>query len=527
MNSAQSVTATFTASVSQGSGAWPPPVQLSTATSCVTTAISAPAGSTTYNVGPGKTYTSLTSVPWLSLKAGDVVNIYYQPTPYATIIAMTVTATAAAPVIINGVTDANCNRPILTGANAVVASDAVASNYWGQSPGAYLVGLGLINFAWAPNGPYPYPIASYINIQNLEITGTATGQHYTNASGASASWSASYGIYAVMFSHVNIENCLIHGNDGGVFFNSQDAPRTSSYVTLRGNTIYGNGRVGSYLEHNIYGQGYRTLYEGNWLGAEMDGAIGSTLKDRSSGTVIRNNYIVASQRAIDLVDSETDPTVIDDALYNYAWVYGNVIVDDFAVPGQGSGDLIHWGGDSTIYANYRVGTLYFYFNTVIVQNITSTSTQVGLFDMPLSSETVEAHSNVFYFENNAATYWPISLGICCGTINFDDANWVSTGYVTQNSNNGTGLVFHQNGTLLTGTSPLLNTNFTLSSSSGSPVIGRGVLAPTSVPSSAVNLANLQPSAQYGTTASTQTSAGGNPSIVARGTVTDLGAYAAQ
>jgi hypothetical protein len=484
--------------------------------------MTARSGSTTYNVGPGQSYTSLTSVPWLSLKPGDVVNVYYQPTPYATVVVMTVVGTAALPVTINGVTDANCNRPILSGNNAVVAADAIASNYFGQSPGSYLVGQGLINFAWAPNSPYPYPVPSYITMQNLEITGAVTGNHYGNGSGASAAWSGSYGIYAVMFSNVTIQNCLIHGNDGGVFFNSQDAPRTSSYVTLRNNIIYGNGMVGSYLYHNIYGQGYRTLYEGNWLGSEMTGAAGSTLKDRSSGTVIRDNYIVASARAIDLVDSETDPTVLDDPLYNYAWIYSNVIVDDFALP-QNSSDLIHWGGDSGTTANYHLGTLYFYFNTVVVRNITDSSTEVGIFDMPVAAETVEARSNIFYFYNNAATYWPISLGLCCGTVNLDDTNWITSGYAVQNSNNTGGtVVFHQNGTLLQGTNAGLNANFTIAA--GSPVIGQGALAPTTVPSSAATLQNLQPSAQYGNTSSTVTSPAGNPSVISRSSVTDLGAF---
>ena len=35
----------------------------------------------TYNIGPGKKYADLTSFPWLNLKAGDVVNIYYSPKP--------------------------------------------------------------------------------------------------------------------------------------------------------------------------------------------------------------------------------------------------------------------------------------------------------------------------------------------------------------------------------------------------------------------------------------------------------------
>ena len=506
-------------------GTWPPPVRLTASPgSCTTSAMRAPAGSTTYDVGPGQKYTTLTGVPWLSLKPGDVVNVNYQPTPYATIIVMTTVGTAALPVTINGVTDADCNRPVLSGKNAVVAADAVAANYFGESPGSYMVGNGLINFAW-PSHVYPYQAPSYITIQNLEITGAAAGNRYTSAGGASSAWSGSYGIYAVMFSNTTIQNCLIHGNDGGVFFNSQDALRTSSYVTLRDNIIYGNGVVGSYLYHNIYGQGYRTLYEGNWLGSEKAGADGSTLKDRSSGTVIRDNYIVASARAIDLVDSETDPTVINDPLYNYAWIYSNVIVDDFSLP-QNSGDLIHWGGDSGTTANYHQGTLYFYFNTLVIRNITNNGTEVGIFDMSLPADKVEAHSNIFDFSNNAAAYWPVSLGVCCGTINFDDTNWITSGYSAQNSNRTGGtVVFRQNGTLLQGTNPGLNGNFTIAA--GSPVIGHGALAPALVPSSTATLQNLQPTAQYGNPNSTVTSPAGTPSIISRGSVTDLGALESQ
>lgn len=514
-------------STALGTGSWPPPVQLTTNSSCVTQPLTAPAGSTTYNVGPGQAYADLGAMPWLSLKPGDVVNIYYRAQPYATIIAITAVGTPSAPIVINGVTDASCNRPVITGANATIAADALSSGYWTNSPGSYILGAGLMNFTWAQGTqPSPQTLPSYITIQNLTLTGAKTGNTYTNTAGASASWSGSAGIYAVAFSHVTIQNCLIYGNDSGVFFNSQDAPRTSSYVTLRGNIIYGNGMAGSDRAHNIYGQGYRTLYEGNWLGQEAPGAGGSTLKDRSSGTVIRYNYIVATARAIDLVDSEADPTVINDPLYNYAWVYGNIIVDDFSLPDGGSADPIHWGGDSGNSGNYRVGTLYAYFNTILVSNVGSTVSQanpeLALFDMPLASETVEARSNVMQFTNDVG-YWPMALGFCCGTINLDDTNWITTGTVDQEQstlNQGT-LVVNHNGTVLSGTDPLLSASFLPQPTS--PLLGRGVLAPTSVPAADVNLRNLQPTAEYGNRSSTSTNSSGNPSIVPRTSTSTLGA----
>ena len=165
-----------------GTGSWPPPVQLSTSTSCVTGALTAAAGAVTYNVGPGQTYADMGSVPWLSLKAGDVVNIFYRPQPYTTIVAITAIGTASAPIVINGVTDASCNRPVISGQNATIAADALASGYWTGNPGAYLLGDGLLNFSWAPGvAPSPATEPAYIIIQNLELTGAITPLPITGA----------------------------------------------------------------------------------------------------------------------------------------------------------------------------------------------------------------------------------------------------------------------------------------------------------------------------------------------------------
>src|ERR1019366_6001213 len=184
-----------------------------------------------------------------------------------------------------------------------------------------------------------------ITIQYVEVTGGNSSNSYTNHSGAVVNWGDTYGVYGVAVNNLTLQYDTITGNGGGVFINSQDAQRTSYYVTLRGNDIYANGVAGSFLLHNIYVQGYRSLYEGNYIGQVISTSQGSSLKDRSSGTVIRNNYIESSARAIDLVDTETSPVLLADPLYNYAWIYGNVIIDDFSTPVPSS-DLIHWGGDS-------------------------------------------------------------------------------------------------------------------------------------------------------------------------------------
>jgi hypothetical protein len=495
---------------------WPPAVT-PTPVSCVSAALTG--SHATYNVGPGQTYTSLTAVPWMSLAPGDVVNIYYQPTPYATKIGLQAVGTAAQPIIINGVTDASGHRPIITGANAVESTDSIADGFWATSAGSVVEPEGVIVFVWGPTQAYA-TLQSYITIQNVEVTGGQGANTYTNHSGQVVNYdtTGAYGIYGVAVQYLTIQYDTITGNDGGVFINSQDAARTSSYVTLRGNDIYGDGMSGNQLVHNIYVQGVRSLYEGNYIGNQIVGAEGSSLKDRSSGPVIRNNYIVASARAIDLVDTEDSPVVLADPLYNYGWVYGNVIVDNCAL-GICSTDLIHWGGDSqgdqASSPNYHNGPLYVYDNTIVVETSPATFTRFGIFDMPSNQQSIEAADNIIWFTNNAANDI-LELGICCGTINLVDTNWISSGY-SASQETGEAVTLNQQGTTLTGTSPSLNADFTLSANSGSPAIGVGVLYPTSVPNAAATVTTLQPTGEYADTVI---------GIVARPNVKDLGAYAA-
>jgi hypothetical protein len=473
----------------------------------------------TYNVGPGKPYTSLTNVPWLSLVPGDVVNIFYQSTPYATKIGIQAVGTAAQPIVINGVTDANCNRPIITGANAATTIDSIAAGFWAGTAGSIVEPEGVIVFLWGPTEAYATR-QSYVTIQNLEVTGGKGTNTFTNHSGQVVHYdtSGAYAIYGVAVDHVTIQYDTIDANDGGVFFNTQDDQRYSSYVTLRGNDIFNNGLSGSFLVHNIYVQGVRSLYEGNYINALIPSAQGSSLKDRSSGPVIRNNYIVASARAIDLVDPEGGDIVQADPLYNYGWVYGNVIVDNCAL-GICSTDLIHWGGDSqgdqASSANYHNGPLFFYYNTVIVENDPDVYTRFGIFDMPSNQQSVDAAGNIIWFNLTAAND-TFELGICCGIINLVDSNWISSGWVGSGEGSNT-VTVNQQGVLLTGTNPLLNADFTPSATSGSQVVGEATAYPTSVPNSAASVPNLQVVDQYADT---------TIGIVPRPNVSDLGAYAA-
>ncbi|HTP39034.1 MAG TPA: putative Ig domain-containing protein [Steroidobacteraceae bacterium] len=400
----------------------------------------------TYNVGPGQTYTELTNVPWLSLVAGDVVNIYYRATPYKTWIGLKAQGTAAKPVVINGVTDASCNRPVIDGSTgAVYAADRATSgfdNQYTQGPNDFYIYWG--NGGWA-NKP------KFITIQNLTLTGGSTG------------------IYAVTVEDLLVQNCEITANNGwGIFVNTKnDDPNgeeTSYRVTIRGNRIYGNGVSGSYLYHNLYIQSDGALYEGNYIGKLIPGAQGSSLKDRSAGTVIRYNYIVAAARALDLVETEGGHGTVDaDPLYPDAWVYGNVIVNDSTLPGVSSGALIHWGYDNTP-SEARTGTLHFYDNTLysnVSGNVLFDQQSDGNVD---PDNTVDAQNNILWQSGSGK----LLMGKTHGLVNFIGTNWITSGWA--NGKTGNTETVNITGTLLQGTSPGLDADFR--PTTGSPVIGQ-------------------------------------------------------
>lgn len=378
-----------------------PPAAVAGPTRCQTAALKG--SRRTIDVGPGREHADLTSVPWLSLGPGDVVNIYPREAPYATKFALRARGSADEPVIVNGVTDAKCQRPTITGAGAVTAADAVAERYFDTPGGEVVERLGTIVIFRGADDAYGHKPA-HLRIQNLKITGASSSQRFVARNNKVLTYSkGAAGIYAVVADHLTVENCEITRNDNGVFVNTKNegVAETSAFVTLRFNHLYNNGVPGSYYEHNVYLQGLRPLVEGNYIGQLVPGAQGSSLKDRGSGSVVRYNHIVAAARALDLVEAEGGiATMTSDPLYPHAWVYGNLIVDDWDNPGVSSSALIHWGGDNTP-RNFRTGTLYFYQNTVLSRLAKNQFWHLTVFDLPGTQQRVEAWSNLFAHYRNA------------------------------------------------------------------------------------------------------------------------------
>lgn len=406
----------------------------------VTTALT---GTRTFDVGPDKTYTEVNAVPWATLVAGDVVNIYHRPTPYVCKFGLAAQGEASAPVIINGVTDASGNRPILDGEGATVSPGSMpgtADNIWAAGD----EGFGLITVKRRPSRSTSEN-PRWITIQNLEIKGARADATYTNSLSQVVAYAFSAGIWVQPSTDITIRNCVIHDNSQGIFTMSKPGGMGESCQRVRVlyNRIYGNGAVGSGYEHGCYIQGYDALIEGNYIGRNRDGAGGSAYKSRVGKEIIRYNWIESGARMIDMVHPEFIDAFTLYPDFGIDFVYGNVLVNDERLgdnPANLTGNAwrpIHfgadgipdnhggeWDGAGSAPHNHRK-KLYFFSNTYYHR---SNYNQADQFFLQLSwPETIcEAWGNVIVFRGSIAR---LNLLYLAGTLNLRGTN-VLIGYTT-------------------------------------------------------------------------------------------------
>ncbi len=379
----------------------------------------------TYDVGPGRAYAEPDTVPWARLTAGDVVNIYYRPTPYRWKLCLRGSGTAAQPIVVNGVTDASGHRPSFDFAGARTASGCnlgggddvfnVGSQWSLEDYAGIMIKPGV-------NDAYGYK-PKWIQIKNLELIGAAPGRSFVNLAGATVPYMDSpAAIWIQPSADILLENNVIHDHGFGVFSMSKDATllQACERLVVRANRIFGNGVVGSYLEHNLYIQSTNPLIEGNYFGLTRAGSEGSTYKSRSSGEIFRYNYVEASARAIDWVYAEDQtPGIATQADYGVDYAYGNVIVNDCAL-GNCAANPIHYGGDNlgeqentatqfVPSTPYR-GHLYFYNNTVVNHVDAGDTWRTAVFDLSLRDTTVDAWNNVFAFSGTSNFSWVEGAG---------------------------------------------------------------------------------------------------------------------
>ncbi len=415
-----------------------------------------------YPIGPNQKYKNISDIDWDNLKAGDTVRIFYRPNPYREKIVIRSSGTKEHPLIICGVAGENGEKPILDGDNAINdVDDALA--YGSYDP---MQGLAMIMIY---NNDYTTKDSNII-IDGLHIKNAKKGFFYKRVDGSIASYedgAACIRIQAgdnIIIRNNELENC---GN--GIFSMSQgyNEAHLTRDILIENNYLHGHGQVGSYLEHALYIQAIGATYQFNRFGSNVVGSKGVLLKERVAGSVIRYNWFEGySARFVDLVEVEDaaswyieseyhkwaqengvsiDPNRLKkvqeaEKLYRKSYIYGNFF--NHVGSKTEAGSLIHYGWDNDPMLS-REGTLYFYNNTVLIQNDRDDSWRFRIFDMRKSwdgdnsKESIEVFNNIIYTTsetlNKDSSY--ICMSNSSGIVNFG-TNWINAPFNTEESLNG-------------------------------------------------------------------------------------------
>ncbi len=380
---------------------------------------------TAYHIGPGQTYENLGEAPWVDLVAGDTVYIHWRAEPYAAKIFLRAQGTEDQPVVIRGVPNAAGELPLLTGENATTDEQFIGyfNSQWTEDLGMFLIYRG-------PNDDYYTDVPSHIVFEYLAMTGVKPQNTFTDQFGQTRHYNSfSSAIHALIVQGLTVRHCKIYDNAQGIFTNSYGGSMTqmSTDLLIEYNQIWGNGNADSDgTEHNIYAQSLGTIIQYNYLGRLRPGSAGATLKDRSSGTIIRYNWIEASPRTLDLVEAEEGweiTTVQDD--YHDVYVYGNVFTNYLSLDPFGVNN-IHYGYDNSPNLGKK-GTLYFFHNTVYFETDQSIYWYVHLFDLSSGENTVEMYNNILHASGTSE----FRLMRDYGVLNIQANNWIQEGYYDQ------------------------------------------------------------------------------------------------
>jgi hypothetical protein len=488
----------------------------------------------TYHVGPGQTYIEPDTVPWGALQAGDVVNIHYRQSPYAWKLGLRGQGTASAPIVINGVTDENGNRPVFNFNGARTASGCNPGNgsnvftdtpQWGESLGGIVIKRGPDD-AWRSYSP------RWIQLRNLELHGAAPGKSYTTLAGNTVTFGSAAGLYIVLGEDILLENLVIYDNAFGIFTMAKDGlfSEACKRITVRGCRVYGNGIVNSYYEHNFYIQCHLPVIEGNYIGRVRPGSEGSSYKSRSSGEIFRNNWVDASARAIDWVYSEEQDIngISQQPEYGTDFAYGNVIVNDPSSSPFASA-AIHYGGDNLgeqgpsvpvmVEPLYR-DHLYFWNNTILLRGKQSQIWRQSIFALSLVDTKVDAWNNMVIIDSGSDTPPETSWVQLAGHLDLVGTNLAAGAQVSDASSYATNSSHYQVnklGTLLTAPPQCIDlASDDLRLSPGSPAIDKGgaLLPPILASIASAHPVELQPRHR----------ANGADLRTVSGTAIDLGAF---
>ena len=202
------------------------------------------ASATTYEVGDGKTYTSIGAVPWESLNAGDTVLIYYRSTAYKEKFVLGRVGTSSQPITVRGVAGAGGELPVIDGQSATTRQQLSTGS---ENRGI----ITMQQWTTVPTSCHP----SYIVIENLEIKNASVPYTFTDDSGATVSYvDSSAAIWITDCRNVIIRNCYIHDCGNGVFTYTEGsgADCWTEDVLVEGNYITNCGNSGRVYEHSSY-----------------------------------------------------------------------------------------------------------------------------------------------------------------------------------------------------------------------------------------------------------------------------------
>ena len=343
-----------------------------------------------YEVGPSQPFKTIQSVPWSSLKDGSTVRIHNEdasgtsPTTYHEYFQLAIAAKRTQPIRVCGVPDSHGNLPVIDGENATGRSDV--SNY---SAGYAAVGIGATGWA----GPYSstWSGPQYLIVEGLRIEHVNTSFSYTTPAGAKdTAWLSGAACLRLFRSFDTVVRGIDATDCGNGFmsdFNSNNGFAAVSDTLYEGSHLHGNGAVGSYLDHQMYIQGWNEVVQFNLIDEYTAGALGSNLKARGYPEVVRYNHFGDGvARQIDMVDNQDawSYSTFEGYLHggaksaymttpkdNYTadllaaaveahhadYVYGNTFVNRTA------GVPIHYSTDHGSLENDRLGTLWFYNNS--------------------------------------------------------------------------------------------------------------------------------------------------------------------
>ena len=378
----------------------------------------------TYEVGPGKTYSSIGAVPWSSVSAGDTVRIFHKSTPYFEKMLLSQSGTASLPITVEGVPGAAGELPIIDGLGATTSSNFAYAFTSQQDRGL----LTISTDSSRPSGYKP----KYLVVRNLAFRNARTPNSYIARDGTTRAYvNNTAGVFIERGENITIQNCAITANGNGLFVASGDSESLMSReVLVEGCYIYENGNVGRDREHNCYTEAAGMVFQYNRFGKLRSGAGGNTIKDRSAGTVIRYNWIEGGTQMMDLVEPEYSYLIMTaDSRWPNTFVYGNIVVN---TAGDGN-RIIHFGGDQGNEPFYRPN-LYFYNNTVVVRRNQSEAWRVMLFRCESNGQRVDARNNILYYSSLTAgtESTEFSLMDAFGHATFG-VNWVSPGYLNWRS----------------------------------------------------------------------------------------------